>query len=94
MERLMVLLSQLKEVDIVQLAYSSIFTYLNFDRSQIFFENLLLHHPQAYLVTYMPSVNLNGDLWTQKLIQIPSDAIQHYGVRRQAVIGTYLCQAN
>ena len=81
------LLGQLPYVDASHVSYSTLFSHQNFEKAEAFFEGLLTHRDNAYLVTLDHPDRLAVP-WAAKVRAIPRDAVFNYHLRREGVAAT------
>ena len=85
---LLVILSQLKDIDLGLLSYSDLFTHMSYDRSERFFRAVLKEFESAYLISFLDSIRLGEEQpqWKERVIQIPSDSVHHWSSKREDLL--------
>jgi hypothetical protein len=88
LSNLLIILSQLKGIDLGLVSYSDLFTRMSYERSETFFRAVLKEFDSAYLVSFLDSVSLGDDQphWKERVIKIPSDSVHHWHEKREDLL--------
>ena len=92
MSQLLILMSQLRGIKPQKLSYSSLLTGLSFERSELFFQDLLRECEHAYFVGFLSSINMgsNNQDFSERVVKIPGDAVQKWDLKREEILDRLL----